>query len=177
MEEVLAMTEKILDRFGRLDVVINNAGTTKDNLLLRQSEEEWDETIRTNLTGCFNTIKAMAPAMIRSGGGHIVNISSYSGVKGKQGQPAYSASKAALLGLTRSAALELAGYNIRVNAILPGYMPTAMGAAAGKAAESAREMSLLKGLSDPAEVSRFIVYLLQTGGITGQIFSLDSRII
>jgi 3-oxoacyl-[acyl-carrier protein] reductase len=110
-------------------------------------------------------------------GGHIINISSYSGLKGKKGQTAYSASKAALLGLTKTAAIELAKHRIRVNAILPGYMPTKMGIKAGEALTRAKETSLLNTLSDPKEAARFIVYLAGTENITGQIFCLESRII
>lgn len=110
-------------------------------------------------------------------GGHIINISSYSGLKGKEGQAAYSASKAALLGLTKTAALELAVNNIRVNAVLPGYMPTGMGLGAGAALDRAKNDSLLKVLSDPKEVAKFIIHLAGMENITGQIFCLDSRII
>ncbi|MEC4675776.1 MAG: SDR family NAD(P)-dependent oxidoreductase [Nitrospirota bacterium] len=176
-EDVEAMADRIDSRLGRLDVIINNAGVTKDSLLLKQTEREWDEITGANLKGCFNLIKIMAPIMIRSGGGHIVNISSYSGIKGKSGQAAYSASKAALLGLTVTAAHELAEYNIRVNALLPGYMATGMGMKAGRAMESARESSIIKRLSDPGDTAEFILYLLKTENITGQVFSLDSRII
>jgi NAD(P)-dependent dehydrogenase (short-subunit alcohol dehydrogenase family) len=115
--------------------------------------------------------------MIESGGGHIINISSYSGLKGKAGQAAYSASKAALFGLTMSAAKELSEYNIRVNAILPGYMMTEMGTGARKASEKAKNDSILKILSQPAEVADFILHLVKTENISGQIFNLDSRII
>lgn len=176
-KQVKGMARQIEDKFERLDVIINNAGTAKDNLLLKQTEHEWDETISTNLKGCFNIIRILAPVMIKSGGGHIINISSYSGIKGKAGQPAYSASKAALFGLTYSAARELAEYNIRVNAIIPGYMMTEMGIRAHKAIEIAKENSIMKRLSDPEEIAGFIVYLLSTENITGQVFSLDSRII
>jgi 3-oxoacyl-[acyl-carrier protein] reductase len=158
-------------------VVINNAGITKDALLLRQSEEDWDSIIRTNLKGCFNIIKTMAPIMVKSGGGHIVNISSRSGVRGKAGQAAYSASKAALLGLTFTSAAELAADNIRVNAVLPGYMMTDMGVKAGKAAAEAKGESVLKKLSGAAEIAGLIVSLLKTENVTGQVFSLDSRIL
>lgn len=173
VQEVALEIEK---RFGRLDAVINNAGITKDNLLLRQSESDWDKIISTNLKGCFNVIKTMAPLMERSGGGHIINISSYSGLKGKAGQVAYSASKAALIGLSHTSAKELAQDNIRVNVLLPGYMMTKMGAAAIKAMEKARENSISGKLSDPLEVAQFVAYLLGTKNITGQVFSLDSRI-
>ena len=175
--QVRAMTEEIKKTFGKLDVIINNAGITRDNLLLKQTEVEWDNVIRTNLKGCFNVISTLSPLMIQSGGGSIINISSYSGMKGKAGQSAYSASKAAILGLTVSAAQELSEYNIRVNAILPGYMMTEMGRMARKAAEDAEEKSVLKKLSQPKEVADFILYLLATQNISGQIFSLDSRII
>jgi len=175
-KQVRAMADKIKKEFGRLDVIINNAGITKDNLLLKQTEQEWDSVIRTNLRGCFNVIKTLSPLIIQSGGGHILNISSYSGIKGKAGQAAYSASKAAILGLTASAAHELSEYNIRVNAVLPGYMMTEMGAMALKAAENARGESILNKLSQPQEVAEFILYVVKTQNISGQVFSLDSRI-
>lgn len=177
IRQVRAMADKIKKEFGRLDVIINNAGITKDNLLLKQTELEWDTIIRTNLKGCFNVIRALSPLMVQSGGGHIINISSYSGVKGKAGQAAYSASKAAMLGLTVSAAQELSEYNIRMNAIMPGYMMTEMGTKARKAADNAKEESVLKKLSQPKEVADFILYLVKTENISGQVFSLDSRII
>ena len=175
IHQVEDMALQIENRFGRLDAVINNAGITKDNLLMRQSENDWDGIMKTNLKGCFNVIRTMAPLMKKSGGGHILNISSYSGLKGKAGQPAYSASKAALVGLTHTAAKELAPYDIRVNVLLPGYMMTEMGATALKAMEKAREDSISKKLSDPLEVAEFVACLLGTKNITGQVFSLDSR--
>lgn len=177
LKQVQEMADQIKDKLGRLDVIINNAGITKDNLLLKQTEEEWDEIISTNLKGCFNIIKTMTPIMIKSGGGQIINVSSYSGIKGNAGQTAYSASKAALLGLTFTASCELAEYNIKVNALLPGYMVTDMGMKAHKAMEMAKENSVIKKLSNPEDVAEFIVYLLKTENITGQVFSLDSRII
>jgi len=174
--QVQAMADRISREAGRLDVIVNNAGVTKDNLLLRQSEKEWDLLIRTNLNGCFHVIRSLAPLMVKSGGGHIVNISSRSGLIGKAGQAAYSAAKAALLGVTRTSAAELAMYNIRVNAVLPGYMKTEMGTSAEKAIEAAKEASLLKRLSDTAEVADFVAYLVGTESVTGQVFSLDSRV-
>ena len=171
------MAAMVEEEFGSLRAIINNAGITMDNLLVRQSEKEWDAVVRTNLKGSFNIIRRLAPIMIKSGGGHIVNVSSLSGVRGKAGQPAYSASKAALLGLTRAAAVELAGHNIRVNAVLPGYMMTEMGANARKALEKAKEESVTGRLSVPEDVAEFVVFLLKTGNITGQVFNLDSRII
>lgn len=173
---VEGMASDIRSKWGRLDVLVNNAAVTSDALLVKLGEEDWDRVIRTNLTGCFNTIKALALLLGESGGGHIVNISSISGLRGKEGQAAYSASKAALLGLTASAARELSEYNIRVNAVLPGYMPTDMGRASTGAMATARASSLLGKLSDPKDVAAFVVWLVETQTITGQVFNLDSRI-
>lgn len=173
--EIMEMAACVQQQWGVVDVLVNNAGITVDALCIRQTEAEWDAIMRSNLKGAFNMIKAFAPLMQR--GGHIVNISSYSGIKGKAGQSAYSGSKAALLGLTKTAAIELAQYNIKVNAVLPGYMPTEMGTRTFKSLTQAREESLLHTLGDPAEVARFISFLTDTETITGQIFCLDSRII
>ncbi len=175
--QVREMAELIEREAGGLHAVINNAGITKDALLLRQTEAQWDSVIRTNLKGCFNIIKTMAPLMVKSGGGHIINISSRSGLKGKAGQAAYSASKAALLGLTYTSAAELAAYNIRVNAVMPGFMGTDMGTGASRAMAEAKGKSLINGLSDPAEVAAMVMAILNTENITGQVFSLDSRIL
>jgi 3-oxoacyl-[acyl-carrier protein] reductase len=159
----------------RVTVLVNNAAITRDALLVSQEEADWDRVVKVNLKGPFNCIRAFAPCM--KGGGHIVNISSYAGLKGKKGHSAYSASKAALMGLTRTAALELAPHNIRVNAVVPGYLPTTMGLAAKAALEVAVQDSALKRLSDPDDVVRFVMYLIATESVTGQVFCLDSRIL
>lgn len=174
--QVAEMLISIKNRCGRLDAVINNAGITRDRLLVKQSVEEWDDVVRTNLTGCFHLIRAAAPLMGSSGGGHILNISSFSGLRGSAGQAAYSASKAALFGLTLTAAQELGSMNIRVNCLLPGYLPTGLGMQTAGALEKARESSIMKALSNPDDAAAFVAYLLTTSGITGQVFSLDSRI-
>ncbi len=176
-DEVDAMLDRIRGVFGRLDTVINNAGISRDNLLLRQTEAEWDDVTRTNLTGCFHVIRAAAPLMAASGGGHILNIASYAGAKGKAGQAAYSASKAGLIGLTRSAGRELASLNIRVNAIIPPYMMTDMGAAAPKAADQAKTESLLHEPAGTERVAESIAAFSELDYITGQCISLDSRIL
>jgi len=175
--QVRKMLGQIETSFGRLDVLINNAGIARDSLLIKQTEAEWDEVIRTNLTGCFTMIRAAAPLMIKSGGGHILNISSQAGLKGRTGQAAYSASKAGLVGLTISAAHELAEQNIRVNAVVPGYMSTGMGAAAITAMKQAVEESVMKALSEPSKVARCIAVLAGMEYITGQVLSLDSRLL
>jgi 3-oxoacyl-[acyl-carrier protein] reductase len=173
--EVERMAHRTFDLWGRIDIVVNNAGIIRDSLLVKQSEEDWDGVMAVNVKGAFNVMKACVPLM--KNGGHVVNISSYSGLKGKKGQAAYSASKAALLGLTKTAACEFAADTIRVNAVLPGYMPTGMGTVASDALEQAKAESLLHCLSDPREVAQFIAYLVTTKTITGQTFVFDSRIV
>lgn len=177
IRQVEKMAEAVYEKWGRVDVLVNNAGITKDGLMIKMKEEEWDKVLRVNLKGCCNTIRVFSHFMIKSGGGHIINISSYSGLKGREGQAAYSASKAAVLGLTYTAAKELAEYNIRVNALLPGYMQTEMGKASEAAMTTARNESIAGKLSSPKDAAGFIAYLLTTGNITGQVFSLESRIV
>ncbi len=175
-DEVREMAEVVERDLGRLDVLVNNAAITRDGPLLKYPETAWDDVMRTNLKGTFNCIKNFAPLMIRSGGGHIINISSYSGLKGKEGQAAYSASKAAILGLTRTLARELSEQGIRVNAVVPGYLPVGMGPAAPKAMEGAKAASITGSLSDPADVVGFITCLAGSRNITGQVFPLESRL-
>ena len=176
MSRVEALIEHIKANEGRLDLLINNAGITADSLVARASISDWERVLAVNLDGSHNMTRASAPLIASSGGGHIVNVSSRSGLLGNAGQAAYSASKAALLGLTTAKARELAGVNIRVNAIVPGYMPTDMGRDAVGAMERAKTDSLLDTLADPKEAASFIVWLASTGRITGQVFSLDSRL-
>jgi 3-oxoacyl-[acyl-carrier protein] reductase len=174
--EVEEMAGKVYEKWGGIDVLINNAGITRDGLMIKCGEDDWDEVLRVNLKGCFNTVKAVAPLMIQAGGGHIINISSRSGLRGKAGQAAYSASKASVIGFTCSLAKEMGEYNIKVNCVLPGYMPTEMGMHAQGAMKQAREESILGSLSDPGEVAGFIAYLVTTKTVTGQVFCLDSRV-
>lgn len=174
-EEARKMVDAIKDRWGRLDVLVNNAGITRDALFVRAMEADWDEVMRVNLSGCFNSVRACVPLLAAAGGGHIVNISSRTALVGKPGQAAYSASKAALLGLTRTLAVELGAVNIRVNALMPGYMPTDMGRKAGEAMERAKKESMLGSLALSEEAASFILWILSTENITGQVFTLDSR--
>jgi len=177
-KEVKTLTDEVIKRWGRIDILVNNAGITKEALLLNTPDAGFDEVMATNLKGPFNFIRTAAPYMIKQHRGHIVNIASIAGIKGRAGLSAYSTSKAALIGLTLSAASEFAQYNIMVNAVLPGYMLTDMGSnATDKAREAALRDSLLKRFSNPEEVAEFIVHLSGTSGITGQIFNLDSRVI
>ncbi len=176
--EVNALVGKVMKKWGGIDVLINNAGITKEALLIRATERDFDDIVNTNLKGAFNFIRAVAPGMAEQKSGHIINISSYAGIRGKEGLSAYSASKAGLTGLTVSAAKELGAYNIMVNAVLPGYMLTDMGVEAGeKAKQAALRDSIVKNFSDPDNTARFICYLSGTTGITGQVFNLDSRVV
>lgn len=176
MNQVEEMADAIYKKWGRVDVLVNNAGITSDDLIIRLEEQKWDEVMKTNLKGCFNTIKCFSEIMKKTGG-HIINVSSYSGLKGREGQAAYSASKAAIIGLTYSAAKELAEYNIRVNAIVPGYMQTEMGMSSVEAMENAKSASILGKLSSVKDAAEFIFNLTKTNNITGQVFCLESRII
>jgi len=176
--EVKSLVDQVIKRWGRIDLLVNNAGITKEALLLKTSEYDFDEVMDTNLKGAFNFMRAVAPHMVKQKSGHIMNISSIAGMKGKAGLSAYSASKSGLIGLTISTAKELSEYNIMVNAVLPGYMLTDMGLTSNeKAKELALQDSLVKSFSDPNNVAEFICYLSETKGITGQVFNLDSRIL
>ncbi len=177
-DEVNDAVDVVIRKWGRIDLLVNNAGITKESLLLKTSEEDFDLVIDTNLKGPFNFIRSAARYMMKQKSGHIINISSYAGLKGKEGLSAYSAAKAGLIGMTMSAAKELSNHNIAVNAVLPGYMLTDMGTASSvKGKEAALKESIVKEYSDPRSAAEFICYLIGTKGITGQVFNLDSRII
>lgn len=174
---VKKLVDDAVKSFGSIDVLVNNAGIVKEALLLKTSEDDFDTAVSVNLKGPFNFTRAAVRHMMRQKKGHIINIGSISGIKGRAGLSAYSASKAGLIGLTLSFAKELSRYNIMVNMVLPGYMLTDMGKASNeKAKESALKDSLIKEYSNPENVAEFICYLSGTSGITGQIFNLDSRI-
>ena len=119
-----AMIRKVTDDFGRLDILVNNAGITRDGLLMKMSEEDYDTVLDTNLKGTFHCIRFAARQMLRQRGGRIINLSSVSGILGNAGQANYSASKAGVIGLTKSAARELASRGITVNAVAPGFIET-----------------------------------------------------
>jgi 3-oxoacyl-[acyl-carrier protein] reductase len=177
-DEAGALVNAAEARWGRLDALINNAGVSHEALLLRLTEQTLDETLRINLKGPFNMIKAASRVMISQASGHIINVGSITGVKGKEGHSAYAASKAGLIGLTKAAAVELAPHGIQSNCVLPGYMLTEMGASASEKAKSdALSEGLLKVYSNPAEVASFILHLTGISSVSGQTFNLDSRII
>jgi 3-oxoacyl-[acyl-carrier protein] reductase len=170
--------KKVIDTFGRIDLLVNNAGITKEALLLKTAEKDFDSVLKTNLKGPFLFIRTAAPHMMRQRRGQVINISSIAGMKGREGLSAYSASKAGLIGLTRTAAAELGKHNIMVNAVLPGYLLTDMGQDTGEKAKTlALKNSVIRDFSSPENAAQFVCFLSETEGISGQVFNLDSRII
>ncbi len=175
--DVETMVQKTVERWKRLDLLVNNAGITHEALLISMTEDDWGRVIDTNLKGAFNCARAAARHMIKQRSGHIINISSILGVCGGRGESAYAASKAALIGFTKSLARELGRSGIRVNAVMPGFMRTSMTrAAAAEARVAARRSNVLNGFSDPGAAARFIVNLAAMETVSGQLFNLDGRI-
>jgi 3-oxoacyl-[acyl-carrier protein] reductase len=173
VEEAL---NKILDKFGKIDILVNNAGITKDNLLLRMSQPEWDAVINVNLKGTFNCTKAVSRPLIKQRCGKIINIASIIGIIGNVGQANYSASKAGIIALTKTAAKELAARNINVNAIAPGFIQTDMTA---KLPEELKQKMLgnipLGKLGLPEDVANACLFLASSEAdyITGQTIVVD----
>lgn len=170
------MVQRAVESLGRLDILINNAGITRDNLLLRMTEKEFDAVLDTNLKGCFHLIRHVAKVMLKQRYGRIVNLSSISGVLGNAGQANYSASKAGIIGLTKSAARELASRNITVNAIAPGFIDTEM---TKDLSDSVKESILAQipmrrfgSTKDIAEAAKFLVSDY-AAYITGQVIQIN----
>lgn len=177
-ESVGQMVETVLGQWNRIDLLINNAGITRDVLLIKTEKSDWDEVLYTNLKGAFHCIQAVAKTMIRQKAGHIINIASLAGLQGAIGQAAYSASKAGLIGLTKAAARELGPFGIQVNAVLPGFLPTEMGLnlAQDKKGEII-EANALGRSTNMEEVADFVFHLSFMESTSGQVFNLDSRIV
>ncbi|MBF0540374.1 MAG: SDR family oxidoreductase [Nitrospirae bacterium] len=175
--DITSLVQEILTKTNCLDYLINAAGITHDGLLIKYSESDWDRVISINLSACFYIIREALPLLRQSSHGHIINISSISGIIGRAGQTAYSASKAGLIGMSLSMAREFAEFGIRVNVITPGYMQTSMGNLNQEAMKEAQKNSLINTLSKPEEAAEMILNILNMNNITGQIFNLDSRII
>jgi 3-oxoacyl-[acyl-carrier protein] reductase len=172
-EDLVAL---VLAQFPTIDIVINNAGITRDNLLMRMSEEHFDEVISTNLKSVFNITKAVQKTMLKQRSGSIINISSVVGVKGNAGQANYAASKAGIIGFTKSIALELGSRNIRCNAIAPGFIETEMtGALNLETVKQWREAIPLKRGGTPDDVANLVVFLASDWStyITGQVINVD----
>lgn len=168
--------KQVVDTFGSLDVMVNNAGITRDNLLIRMDQKDWDQVIAVNLTGVFNGVKAVARPMMRQKNGSIVNISSVVGLLGNPGQVNYSASKAGVLGVTKSAAREMAKRGVRANAVAPGYIKTRMTEELGdEAREALMNQIPLQQLGTPEDVAEAVLFLSSDASryITGQVISVD----
>jgi len=180
MAEVEINVNKIIDNFKRVDILINNAGITRDNLLLRLSENDWDKVIAVNLKGAFNCIKVLSRFMLKARYGKIVNISSVIGIMGNAGQVNYAASKAGLIGVTKSLAKELGSRNITVNAVAPGYIKTAM---TDKLDDRIKEEMFkripLGRFGEPSDVAKAALFLASSDAdyITSQVLVVDGGLV
>jgi len=170
------IVEASLEATGRIDILVNNAGITRDGLLMRLSLEHWHEVLDTNLTGAFNMTKAAVRSMVKQKSGSIINVSSIIGLMGNAGQANYAASKAGVIGFTKSIARELASRNITVNAVAPGYIETDMTAALSDESK----VLMLKGIpvqrfGQPEDVAGVVLFLASPDAryITGQVISVD----
>ncbi|MCX7697975.1 MAG: 3-oxoacyl-[acyl-carrier-protein] reductase [Candidatus Goldbacteria bacterium] len=174
--EVEQTVDKIVERFKKIDILVNNAGITKDNLLIRMSEQEWDAVININLKGVFNWTKFCGKGMMKQRFGSIIKISSVIGLMGNVGQVNYAASKAGVIGITKSIAKELASRNVRVNAVCPGYIKTAM---TDKLSEEAKNAILqlipTKTMGQPQDVANVVLFLASdlSSYITGETIRVD----
>ena len=172
MEDCENMVAETVKAFGSLDVLVNNAGITKDNLLMRMSEQDFDAVIAVNLKGAFNMTKVASKAMLKKRYGRIINISSVAGVIGNAGQVNYASSKAGLIGMTKSVARELASRNITANAVAPGFIQTDM--TKDLPEEVINKLNVpLKRMGTPQEVANAVLFLAESDYITGQVLSVD----
>lgn len=175
-KQCAALFDKAVDKFGSVDILVNNAGITKDALIIRMSESDFDEVIDTNLKGAFLCMKLAARIMMKQRSGRIINMSSVVGLRGNAGQLNYSASKAGLVGMTKSLARELAGRGVTVNAIAPGLIETDMTEKLPAAARQEMIKSIPLGrIGSPDDVAAAVIFLAGEGGsyITGQVLSVD----
>ena len=169
-------TNEVKDRFGSIDILVNNAGITRDNLLMKMSEEDFDAVISTNLKGVFNCIKHISRQMLKQKAGRIINISSVSGVLGNAGQANYCAAKAGVIGITKSAARELASRGITVNAVAPGFIATEMTDVLSDSVKAAAtEQIPMKHFGSTQDIAETVAFLAsdKAGYITGQVLSVD----
>ena len=174
------MTEEIIKKYAHVDILVNNAGITRDNLIVRMKEEEYDSVLDTNLKGAFNTIRHLSRFFLKQRSGKIINIASVSGVTGNAGQANYSASKAGLIGLTKSVARELAGRGICVNAIAPGFIETEMtNGLTEKVKENAVASIPMKRMGSGRDVAEAVAFLAGSCSdyITGQVLCVDGGMI
>lgn len=180
MASVEAMFDKVMEEFGKVDILVNNAGITRDALLVRMDESAWDSVLAVNLKGTFNCTKCVAKIMMKQRSGKIVNIASVMGLIGNVGQANYSASKAGVIGLTKSAAKELGRRNINVNAVAPGYIATKMTEILPeKEKEKILELIPLGCIGYPEDVANAVAFLLSDSAryITGQVLQIDGGLV
>ncbi|NAW51574.1 3-oxoacyl-[acyl-carrier-protein] reductase [Elizabethkingia argentiflava] len=179
-EAAQKLVEDVIAEFGQIDILINNAGITRDNLMLRMSKEDWDSIIKVNLDSVFNLTKAVVKPMMKVKKGSIINMSSVVGIKGNAGQANYAASKAGVIGFSKSIALELGSRNIRCNVIAPGFIETEMTAALDeKIVQGWSENIPLKRGGQPEDVANACVFLgsEMSSYITGQVINVDGGLL
>ena len=179
-EEVEIVVKQAIEKFGKIDVLVNNAGITRDMLLMRMKEEDFNKVIDINLKGTFLVTKAVTPYMMKKRNGRIINLSSVVGVTGNAGQCNYSASKAGIIGFTKSVAKELASRNIRANAVAPGFIETDMTAVLPDAVkENIHNQIPLKRMGTAKEVANLIYFLgsEESSYITGQVINIDGGMV
>ncbi|NNE07424.1 MAG: 3-oxoacyl-[acyl-carrier-protein] reductase [Gemmatimonadetes bacterium] len=180
LEDAEGCVQKVVEKLGRVDILVNNAGITRDNILLRMKEEEWDAVIAVNLKGTFNFTKAVARPMIKNRSGRIVNIASVIGVMGNAGQGNYAASKAGIIGFSKSIAKELASRGVTVNAIAPGFIDTAMTKVLPEDVRNQlREQIPLKRLGASQDVADVVAFLVSPAAnyVTGQVLHVDGGMV
>lgn len=174
--EAQALIDQAHEKFGRIDALVNNAGITRDGLLMRMSDEDWERVIDTNLGGAFYTCRAASRIMLKQRSGAIVNISSISGVYGNAGQANYSASKAGMIGLTKSIAKEFASRGVTANVVAPGFIETDM--TEGLPKDKVLEHIPLGRLGQAEDIAKAVLFLVTSGGyITGQVLQVDGGLV
>ena len=180
LNSISEIVTNTIDKWGRIDILVNNAGIARDNIIMRMKEDDWDSVMNINLKGCFNGIKSVARPMIKNKAGRIINITSVIGQIGNAGQSNYAASKAGIMGLTKSMAKELGSRNITVNAVAPGYITTDMTNELNDEVKEQMKSSIPLGrLGTPDDVANLVCFLAsdEAGYITGQTFNVDGGMV
>ncbi|RLC90039.1 MAG: beta-ketoacyl-ACP reductase, partial [Chloroflexi bacterium] len=179
-EQAAGLIKAALDKFGRIDILVNNAGTTRDQLLMLMKEDDWDTVLRINLKSVFNCCKAAARPMVRQRWGRIISISSVSGITGQGGQTNYAASKAGIIGFTKSLAKELGPRSITVNAVAPGFIPTDLTAdLPEELKQKLIEATPLRRMGKPEEIANVVAFFAsdEASFITGEILTVDGGLV